>query len=166
MWPAASARRSSCRKLRPDQGDAQGRPYEHPWAADGPYWNLRGNGGMLSTPRDMFRWHVALRGDAILSEQAKKQLFHPYAPTPDEGESYGYGWLMLDTDDGPIAEHDGGNGWSLADFARSPRGDVMVFWVSDHAYQDDAWNLDDIERKLTLGIACRARAASSAAVTR
>ena len=32
-------------------GASQGRPFDHPWADDGPYWNLRGNGGMLSTAR-------------------------------------------------------------------------------------------------------------------
>ena len=44
------------------QGRPQGRPYDHPWAADGPFWNLRGNGGMLSSARDMYRWQLALAG--------------------------------------------------------------------------------------------------------
>ena len=40
------------------QGRPHGRPLDHPWASDGPYWNLRGNGGLLSTARDMFRWQL------------------------------------------------------------------------------------------------------------
>ena len=55
----------------------QGRPFEHPWAEDGPYWNLRGNGGMLSTARDMFRWHVALDGEDVLDRAAKRPALHP-----------------------------------------------------------------------------------------
>ena len=58
---------------RPDQvaveydprGEPQGRPFEHPWGHDGPYWNLRGNGGLLSTARDMLLWHLALEGNEV-----------------------------------------------------------------------------------------------------
>ncbi|MDQ2672779.1 MAG: beta-lactamase family protein, partial [Actinomycetota bacterium] len=39
-----------------ENGEPKGKPFDHPWAEDGPYWNLRGNGGLLSTARDMFRW--------------------------------------------------------------------------------------------------------------
>lgn len=138
-------------------GRREGRPFEHPWAADGPYWNLRGNGGLLSTPRDMFRWQRALSGDTVLSEPAKRELFAPWRRMPDSDDSYGYGWIITHTDDGRIAWHDGGNSWSLAAFARSLRDDVMVFWVSNHAYQRGRWDLDGLERKLTLGLTCRAR---------
>jgi CubicO group peptidase (beta-lactamase class C family) len=34
---------------------AWGRPNEKPWDKDGPYWNLRANGGILSTAADMYR---------------------------------------------------------------------------------------------------------------
>jgi hypothetical protein len=33
----------------------------------------------------------------------------------------------------------------------------MTFWVSNHAYQQDKWNLEDLEEDLTLGILNRAR---------
>lgn len=68
-----------------EEGASQGRPLDHPWAADGPYWYLRGNGGMLSTGRDMFRWHRALLGDTILSAAAKARMFEPHARIPGTG---------------------------------------------------------------------------------
>ncbi|MEI5100853.1 serine hydrolase domain-containing protein [Streptomyces sp. PmtG] len=37
-----------------DAGAPAGRPHRRPWAPDGPYWNLRGNGGILSTATDLF----------------------------------------------------------------------------------------------------------------
>jgi CubicO group peptidase (beta-lactamase class C family) len=143
------------------RGDSRGRPYEQPWAADGPYWNLRGNGGLLSTARDMFRWHRALTGDAILSASARTKLFAPSVRVPDSDESYAYGWGIIAADGERIAWHDGGNGWSLANYARSlddsPGNAVMVFWVSNHAYQEPGWNLEDLEPYLTLGILDRVR---------
>jgi CubicO group peptidase (beta-lactamase class C family) len=131
------------------EGESQGRPYEHPWAADGPHWNLRGNGGMLSTARDMFRWHRALTDDAILSADARKKLFTPHVRIPELDESYAYGWAITDTG---TAWHNGGNSWSLANFARSLRDGTMTFWVSNHAYQEPGWNFEDLERDLTRGI--------------
>ncbi len=140
-----------------EKGEPKGRPFDHPWADDGPYWNLRGNGGMLSTAHDMFRWHVALRGDEILSKNAKDKMFEPHVLEEEGGDSYyGYGWVISPSDDGRILWHDGGNGWSLGILARFPDRGAMVFWVSNHAYNDGEWNLEKLEQKLTLGIAERA----------
>ncbi|MDN3028963.1 serine hydrolase domain-containing protein [Streptomyces sp. S.PB5] len=141
-----------------NKGRSKGRPFDHPWAADGPYWNLRGNGGILSTAQDMLRWHRALLGDEILPARAREKLFEPRIPEPESENSYGYGWSIRDTPDGPLAWHDGGNDWSLALLSRSLRDDILVFWVSNHAYRDGKWNLEDQAEALTLGIAERVRA--------
>ncbi|QYN34081.1 beta-lactamase family protein [Pseudonocardia sp. DSM 110487] len=146
-------------------GASRGRPDERPWAADGPYWNLRGNGGLLSTARDMFRWHRALTGDTVLSASARAKLFAPSVPVPDSAESYAYGWGIVDAEDGRIAFHDGGNDWALATYARSvddsPDDAVMTFWVSNHAYREPGWNLEDMATGLTLGILERVRSQPS-----
>ena len=137
-------------------GKPRGKPFDHPWAEDGPYWNLRGNGGLLSTARDMFRWHAALRGDEVLSKSAKDKMFEPHVPEEEGGDTYyGYGWVVSTTDDGRIVWHDGGNGWSLGIVARFVDQGVMVFWVSNQAYKDGEWNLEGLEQELTLGIAER-----------
>ncbi|MGW6056762.1 serine hydrolase domain-containing protein [Streptomyces sp. NPDC055189] len=138
-------------------GRPQGRPMDHPWAPDGPSWNLRGNGGMLSTARDMFRWHRALTGDSVLSAAAKRKLFAPQVRVPELEGAYGYGWVVVDSKDGRVAWHDGGNDWSLAMAAEFRRDGIMVFWVSNHAYQKGKWNLEDDHLKLTRGIAERVR---------
>ncbi|MEV5981868.1 serine hydrolase domain-containing protein [Streptomyces sp. NPDC052114] len=143
-----------------DRGRPRGRPVDHSWAADGPYWNLRGNGGMLSTAPDMLRWHRALSDDTVLPARARDQLFAPHVRVPgSDGESYGYGWSVRDTAEGRLAWHDGGNGWSLAVLARRLSDGVLVFWVSNHAYRKGKWNLEDRAQDLTLGIAERAGAA-------
>ena len=103
-------------------GVAQGRPFDHPWADDGPYWNLRGNGGLLSTASDMFRWHLALEGDEVLDERAKQELFEPRVleePGGDSRTTPTAGSCSTPTY-GRVLWHNGGNGWSYAEFARLP----------------------------------------------
>lgn len=146
-----------------EHGEPQGRPYEHPWAPDGPYWNLRGNGGLLSTPRDMFRWHVALAGDTLLDERAKARLFAPRAESDLPGYPTAYGWTTLTTEDDRVVAHTGGNGWSFATYARFLDSGTMVFFVSNHAVRDGEWDLEGQVLELTMGLA---QAGSSRVVSR
>ena len=141
------------------RGKPHGTPLEHPWAKDGPYWNLRGNGGVLSTARDMLRWHRALEGNEVLDERAKDELFRPRVLEEPGGDSYyGYGWVIQETDAGPVAWHNGGNGWSYGEVARVLDDGVMVFWVTNH-FKDRAagWNFYRLGRRLTRGVVNRVR---------
>ncbi|MEO3766528.1 serine hydrolase domain-containing protein [Streptomyces sp. B8F3] len=140
------------------KGRPQGKPMDHPWADDGPYWHLRGNGGMLSTARDMLRWHRALLGDRVLPEQAKKLLFTRYVPEGGgAGSFYGYGWSLLDLDGAPLATHDGGNDWTSGRVARFLDDGTLVFWISNAATRAGGWDLPALDRELTTGIAERVR---------
>jgi CubicO group peptidase (beta-lactamase class C family) len=56
-------------------GKPWGTPLDHQWLADGPSWNLRANGGMISTADDLYKWIVALDGNKLLSEVEKKAFF-------------------------------------------------------------------------------------------
>ena len=76
-----------------------------------PSWFLLGNGGMLSTVDDLYRWHLALRSDAILSRQAKSKLFAPHVPwTGRVDVFYGFGWEVAKTPRGTrVLRHSGGS---------------------------------------------------------
>ena len=66
-----------------------------PWLEDGPGWHLRANGGILSTVEDMYKWHLALLGETILSEEAKILYTFPHVKEDNGASSfYGYGWPM------------------------------------------------------------------------
>jgi CubicO group peptidase (beta-lactamase class C family) len=62
-----------------------------PLERDYPYWNLIGNGGMLSTTGDLYRWTRALMDEKALSGD------------------YTYGWDVLETAHGRLIEHGGGS---------------------------------------------------------
>ncbi|MGI5204836.1 serine hydrolase domain-containing protein [Spirillospora sp. CA-108201] len=140
-----------------ENGASRGRPFDHPWAADGPYWYLRGNGGMLSTGRDMFTWHRALLGDTILNAAAKTKMFEPHARIPGADAAYGYGWGILQTKDGRVGWHNGGNDWSFASYSRILRDGTMVHWVTNQVTRADQWNLEDRELEMSQALADRVR---------
>lgn len=145
-WPAADVAVEYDGRGRP-----QGRPFEHPWAADGPYWNLRGNGGLLSTARDMARWFLALEGGEVLDADAKRELFRPRVREGPRADSrYAYGWVVLDTDYGPVQWHNGGNGWSYGEVARVPRAHAFVFWATNqYRSRSGVWDLERLGGRIT-----------------
>jgi len=62
-------------------GADQGTMLSKPHAADGPYWNLRGNGGMLSTVGDMFEFYrVLFNTDKLLKPETRDSRFNPKQP--------------------------------------------------------------------------------------
>jgi CubicO group peptidase (beta-lactamase class C family) len=111
-----------------------GRLDEKPWAKDGPYWGLRANGGIHSTLEDLQRWDRALRGDAILSPEARRKMYTRHVPEgPGADTFYGYGWSLGDAPwGGRYAAHNGGNGIFFADFARGlDDGLVVILSTND-----------------------------------
>lgn len=116
---------------------AWGKPNEKRWADDGPYWHLRGNGGILSSAEDMYRWHQALLSDNILSAVAKAQFYTPHTSEGEgSGTFYGYGWALFPTPrDTMVVTHNGGNGIFFADFWRFLEEDVTVYFATNAANQ-------------------------------
>lgn len=50
-------------------------PLDHTWLSDGPSWNLRGNGGMLSNVDDLLHWSQALPTDKVLNENEREAFY-------------------------------------------------------------------------------------------
>lgn len=96
-------------------------------------WHLKGNGGILSTVEDLYKWHLALKGDKILSREAKEKYFSPHIREyPGEDQFYGYGWVVLETEDrGTLYKHNGGNGRFFADFWRLPKEDTVIIMMTN-----------------------------------
>jgi CubicO group peptidase (beta-lactamase class C family) len=88
-----------------------GKPTDKAWDKSAPYWHLKGNGGILSTTEDLYKWHKALMTDLILSKEAKQKLYHPTLRTDETGNSYyAYGWNILKTNRNTTqVEHSGTN---------------------------------------------------------
>jgi CubicO group peptidase (beta-lactamase class C family) len=133
-------------------GNDWGTLLDHPGLDDGPGWHLRGNGGILSTVEDMYKWHKALEGNAVLGEEAKKLYYHPHVPEGENADSfYGYGWALFTTPrDTRLIAHNGGNPYFSADFLRYVDEDVVIIALANtHEYR--AWQITEGLAKAVFG---------------
>jgi CubicO group peptidase (beta-lactamase class C family) len=111
-------------------------------------WYLIGNGGILSTTGDMYRWYTALRNSEILPSEFTKKIFTPYVREyPDMESYYGYGWVIQDSErrDSKIIWHNGGampHGWSCALY--NYVADSAVFIVFSNKPMDGVLPVDHI----------------------
>jgi CubicO group peptidase (beta-lactamase class C family) len=55
------------------EGKRWGTPLDHAWMEDGPSWNLRANGGMLSTVEELYRWFDGVISGTVLSKEATEK---------------------------------------------------------------------------------------------
>ncbi len=120
------------------RGQHWGTLLDRPWREDGPGWHLRANGGILSTPMDMYRWHRALLGEEVLSEKSKEKYYGKHV---EEGQGagtyYGYGWAIFPTPRGTdLITHNGGNGIFFADMYRYLEEDVFLFFATNRGSRD------------------------------
>jgi len=114
---------------RPDGSD-WGTSHDKTWNGREPYWHLKGNGGLLMSPQDMYHWYLALRGHTILPAALLEQQIFPHVPEGG-GTFYGYGYSV--TSDGSRVEHNGGNGIFKADMRWFPGEDLFLFAFTNNA---------------------------------
>jgi len=115
-----------------------GKPTRKNWNGNEPYLNLKGNGGILSTTEDLYKWHKALMRDKILSEKAKHKLYHPKIRTNETYNAiYGYGWDVSKTDRNTLRVwHNGSNNIFYADFMRFIDEKTTLIFMSNKSNQD------------------------------
>lgn len=111
------------------------------------YWNLIGNGGILSTTEDLYRWHKALMGNQILSKEAKQKLYHPRIRANETNNAiYAYGWDVSKTNRNTIRVwHNGTNNILYADFMRFLDEDVTLIMLSNKSHP----NFDRLNEELS-----------------
>jgi len=114
-------------------GRRWGTPLDHAWLADGPSWNLRGNGGMLGTVAQLCQWYEALLDGKVLGAAALKRF--------------------LELDGGPRFAHAGGNGILNALQVCDVEADLHLTLFTSHA----AHKAEQVYRRLSDEVAALAR---------
>ena len=101
--------------------------------AGGPHWNMVAAAGMLSTVGDLYKWHLALEGEEVLSREAKEKFFLPHLSE----HHYGYGWVFSKTRGGAaVIWHDGSNKVCNAHLRRYVgEGAVVIIATNNEQHQ-------------------------------
>lgn len=116
-------------------GKSYGKPTEQKWDNNAPFWHLKANGGVLSSIDDMYKWHLTLLKNDILSKSAKEKYFTPYVKEGEDAPShYGYGWAIYNTSrNTKLAAHNGGNGIFFADFWRYLDDNTVIILLNNNS---------------------------------
>jgi CubicO group peptidase (beta-lactamase class C family) len=112
---------------------------EASWGGHAPFWNLIGNGGLVSTAEEFIRFRQLVTAGRIIPAELVAQSQVKHIPEDEAGTSYyGYGLVVQDDSGvGRIYWHDGGNGIFSAewvDFAN--QGDIIFVAAADSAAGD------------------------------
>lgn len=104
------------------------------WGGHEPYWNLIGNGGLISTVKDFIRFRQAfVAGEIVGPELVRDAQRKHIAENPEGTSHYGYGLVVLDHEElGRIYWHDGGNDvFSAIWFDLVDQGDIIFTAAAD-----------------------------------
>jgi CubicO group peptidase (beta-lactamase class C family) len=104
------------------------------WGGHEPYWNLIGNGGLISTVEDFIRFRQAFKAGEIVGPELVRDAQRKHIAENEEGMSfYGYGLVVQDFPQlGRIYWHDGGNDiFSAIWFDLIQQGDILLTAAAD-----------------------------------
>ena len=103
-------------------------------AGGGPYWNLKGNGGLEASLNDMYTWVNAISSAKVLKESTIQTMFkrHIVEEGMDGNYYFGYGCNVSksrrNTD---IIDNGGSNGIYYARLIRLPEEGVVFYMVTN-----------------------------------
>jgi CubicO group peptidase (beta-lactamase class C family) len=83
-------------------------------------------GAVRSTANDLARWHLALQGSSILSDESKAKLYKPGL------ENYAYGWFVEEENGHKDIQHGGGIDGFLTAYHRIMDANLVVIVLSNN----------------------------------
>ena len=102
------------------------------WAEGGPYWNLLGNGGLMSTLDDFVTWRRAFAQGRIVSAAAVRQAGTGWVAEKDGPGREGYGWIIATSPTrGRVELAAGGNRYFTTEMLYYPDYDMVVLATSN-----------------------------------
>jgi CubicO group peptidase (beta-lactamase class C family) len=103
-------------------------------AGGGPYWNLKGNGGLEVSLDDMFLWVNAVTNHVILNDSSVEKMFTPYIQEENSDASFGYGCNITRSRRGTkVVANGGSNGIYFAKLVRLPQEGLIFYLVTNES---------------------------------
>jgi CubicO group peptidase (beta-lactamase class C family) len=105
-------------------------------AGGGPYWNLKGNGGLEASLNDMFLWANAFTNNTILKKESIEKMFTPHVLEEGYGgqSSFGYGCnISKSRRNTKLIDNGGSNGIYHARMIRLPEEGLVFYMVTNES---------------------------------
>lgn len=94
-----------------------------------------GAGNMYSTTEDLYRWSEALKTEKLVNKDTMDQIFTEHIDMEGVG-SYGYGWMIIDSEIGKIILHGGNTLGFTSSISRVVDLDLTIIVLSNVGYYD------------------------------
>jgi CubicO group peptidase (beta-lactamase class C family) len=107
------------------------------------HWYSIGKGDIHSSVEDLYKWHLALNDNSVLSSKTRELQETPHVAENDRATShYGYGWAIFNSKrNTKIVTHNGSNGVYFADFIRFIDEDVVIIYLTNAILGNDTENV-------------------------
>lgn len=105
-------------------------------AGGGPYWNLKGNGGLEASLDDMCRWANAFTNHTVLEETTIRGMFTPHIVEDGTNGHYSFGYgcnISKSRRNTTVIENGGSNGIYFARLIRLPQEGLVFYMVTNES---------------------------------
>lgn len=123
-------------------------------AGGGPYWNLKGNGGLEVSLDEMYLWLNSFENHTILKKESIDKMFTAHAQEEGyNGESFfGYGCnISKSRRNTKMIDNGGSNGIYFARIVRLPEEGVIFFMVTNESSINTSMVLPNITQLYFIG---------------
>ena len=108
------------------------KPNEENWSKQGPYLNLKGNGGILTRASDLLLWSKAIQNKTILDEATTSTYLYPHFQTNSLYSNYGYGWgIENNNSENKLVVHGGASDLFGSDLWIYPNKGITIIVLSN-----------------------------------
>lgn len=113
-------------------GVENNKPNEENWSDNGPYLNLKGNGGLLTRASDMLLWSQSIMNNTVLDEATTSKYLFPHFRPTNLYDSYGYGWGIENNDsENKLVVHGGASNLFTSDMWIYPNKGITIIVLSN-----------------------------------
>ncbi len=113
-------------------GSEEQKPNEQNWSEEGPYLNLKANGGLLTKAKDLLLWSQAIMDKSLLDDETSAEFLYPHFAIDGLHTNYGYGWFIENSDtENKLVHHSGGSDLSASEMWIYPNKGITIIVLSN-----------------------------------
>jgi len=108
------------------------KPNEENWSENGPYLNLKANGGILTQASDLLLWSQSIMNNTVLDESTTAKYLYPHFEPTNIYDSYGYGWGIENSNsENKLVVHGGASNLFTSDLWIYPKKGITIIVLSN-----------------------------------